>query len=413
MGKINSRKMKVLQINAVANTNSTGRIAEEIGKMLIREGHECFMAYGRSANKSNLELIKIGRNFDFYVHGVFTLLTDKHGFGSRRATKEFIKKVENRGFDLVVLHNLHGYFINIEVLFEWLDREGVPVVWTLYDCWAFTGHCTYFDDISCEKWRTHCSKCPKNNYYPKSYVDSSSVNFDMKKRIFNSVKGLKIVVHSNWLKELVKESYLRNFEVHVTPSAIDLDRFKPIDSELRRTFGIGSKQLLLGCASVWTKRKGLDHFIELHSMLNFSEYQIVLIGLSKSQLKTIPSNIIGISRTESIEELAQWYSAADVFLNLTTQDNFPTTNLEALACGTPVITYDTGGSPEAIDVETGMVVTKCDLIGIVKAIRELERKNRMELSMKCRARAEALFSSKNRYKDYLTIFEDVIAVADV
>ena len=401
--------MRILQINAVANSGSTGRIAEEIGKVLIKEGHQSYIAYGRVANSSTSELIRIGKKYDVYAHGIFTILTDKHGFGSVRATNIFIRKLEKIKPDIIVLHNLHGYYINIRMLFEWINNSGIPVVWILYDCWAFTGHCSYFDDIACEKWKNQCSKCPKYHQYPRSINDNSHDNYRLKKSIFNSLDKLEIIAHSQWLKGLIEQSFLGKHQIHITPSAINLQEFKPTESDLRERYKLESKRIILGCASVWSERKGLSDFLELNEKLNSDLYQLVLIGLSKRQIKHVDSNIIAISRTESIKELAQWYSAADVFVNPTTQDNFPTTNLEAIACGTPVITYDTGGSPEAIDSSTGIVVAKNDVDGIVKAIHALELLDYNEMRTKCRSRAEKLYNNETRYFDYLNIFEETLS----
>ncbi len=399
--------MRVLQINSVANSGSTGRIAEEIGNVLIANGHESYIAYGRGNAKSSSQLIKIGSDCDVYMHGAFTLLTDKHGFASSKATKNLISKIEEIQPDLIALHNLHGYYISFPILFEFLKTSDIPVVWTLFDCWAFTGHCSYFDDINCPKWKIHCEKCPKHKNYPSSWVDNSFQNFEDKKRLFTSLNKMEIITHSKWLGELVKESFLKNYRVHVTPSAINLDLFKPLESNLRERFELGSKKVILGCASTWSNRKGYTDFIALDKTIG-QDYQIVMIGLNNKELKLLPSNIIGLKRTESIEELAQWYSLAFVFVNPTSQDNFPTTNLEALACGTPVITYNTGGSPEAIDEHTGFVVDKGDVNVIVKKIEELKKLNYEEVSKACRLRAENLYDKKTRYLDYLRVFEQMV-----
>lgn len=399
--------MRVIQINAVANSGSTGRIAEEIGNVLLANSHESYIAYGRGTATSASKLIKIGSQKDVYFHGVYTVLTDKHGFASKRATENFIKEVEKIKPDLIALHNLHGYYINLEILFTYLSKTNIPVVWTLFDCWAFTGHCTYFDDIACVKWENHCGKCPKHYRYPSSWVDNSFDNFEVKQQLFTSVKKMELITHSQWLGDLVKKSFLRNYNVHVTPSAINLDLFKPMGSDLRSRYVLGGKKVILGCASTWSNRKGFQDFVKLSKNLS-NDYQIVMIGLNKKELKALPDNIIGLERTESIQELAQWYSLAHVFVNPTSQDNFPTTNLEALACGTPVITYNTGGSPEAIDGVTGVVVEKGSVSGILNAIEELEKREYDKLSKACRARAEFLFDKKRRYLDYLNIFQGML-----
>lgn len=400
--------MRVLQINAVANTGSTGRIAEEIGNVLMEHGHESYIAYGRGHAKSTSRLLKIGSTKDVYLHGIYTLLTDRHGFSSKGATERLIRQIQSIKPDILALHNLHGYYIHLPTLFDFIRTEQIPVLWTLFDCWAFTGHCSYFDDINCDKWKTHCHSCPKHRQYPGSWVDNSRQNFENKRSFFTSLKQLELVTHSYWLQALVKESFLQAVPVNVMPSAVNLDVFKPTSSELRNKYQLGSKKIILGCASVWSQRKGLSDFVQLSRLLN-AEYQIVLIGLSAKEIMKLPNSILGIQRTESIVELAQWYSLAYAFVNPTTQDNFPTTNLEALACGTPVITYNTGGSPEAIDEYTGFVVEKGDVPDIVKKIDLLGELNYAETSMRCRARAELLYDRKTRFLDYLVIFERMLA----
>lgn len=399
--------MRVLQINALANSGSTGRIAEEIGSVLLANGHESYIAYGRGNAESSSRLLKIGSNVDVYWHGAYTLLTDKHGFASKRATENFLRQVENIRPDLIALHNLHGYYIHLPTLFDFINLHEIPVVWTLFDCWAFTGHCSYFDDIECTKWKTHCESCPKSTRYPSSWVDNSFSNFREKQKLFCSVKKMQLITHSQWLSALVQDSFLKDFKVHVTPSAINLDLFKPSASDLRIRYDLGEKKIILGCANTWSNRKGYQDFIELSKHLN-EEYQIVMIGLNAKELKSLPKNIIGLQRTESIHELAQWYSMAHVFINPTSQDNFPTTNLESLACGTPVITYNTGGSPEAIDEHTGFVVEKGDIDGIVEKLKELKELNYQRMSLACRTRAETLYNKETRYLDYLHVFEEMV-----
>lgn len=399
--------MRVLQINSAANSGSTGRIAEEIGNVLLANGHESYIAYGRGNATSSSKLIKIGSRKDVYWHGVSTLLTDKHGFASKRATKDFIKEVDKINPDLIALHNLHGYYMHLPTLFTYINHYNIPVVWTLFDCWAFTGHCSYFDDIDCVKWKTHCNSCPKHKNYPSSWVDNSFENFEAKKQLFTSVKKMELITHSQWLAELVKNSFLRNYNIHVTPSAINLDLFRPIKSDLRSRHAFGDKKVVLGCASTWSNRKGYLDFMELSKNIS-NDYQIVMIGLNKKELKALPENIIGLERTESIEELAQWYSLAHVFVNPTSQDNFPTTNLEALACGTPVITYNTGGSSEAINEHTGFVVEKGSVVGILSAIDEMETRDYTSFSNACSERAKLLFDKKTRFLDYLNIFQGML-----
>ena len=400
--------MRVLQINATVNSGSTGRIAEDIGLVLMNNGHESYIAYGRGNQPSKSNKIKIGNQWDANWHGVVSLLLDRHGFASRKATKQLINKIEELKPDVINLHNIHGYYVNIEILFDYLKKINIPVVWTFHDCWPFTGHCTHFDSVGCEKWKTQCEKCPKTKLYPKSIgLDNSFKNYNDKKQIFNQLDNLHIITPSNWLKNLVKQSFLSKFPVSCIHNGIDLSKFSPVENveKLIQKWNLKDKIIVLGVASIWDRRKGLDDFISLSNKLS-DTYQIILIGLTKKQIAQLPKNIIGIERTESIEELAEYYSLAKVFVNPTYQDNFPTTNIEALACGTPVVTYNTGGSPEAIDKETGIVVEKGNVDELRDAIeRVTSAKTEYYDKEKCRKRAEKHFDKNERYQDYLQLFK--------
>jgi len=310
--------------------------------------------------------------------------------------------------DAILLHNLHGYYINIGILFEYLAEAQIPVLWTLFDCWAFTGHCSYFDDVNCVKWKTQCRNCPKTKAYPSSYFfDNSLKNFNDKKRLFNSITRMKIIVHSKWLRDLVENSFLKNYEIYVTPSGTDLKVFRPINSDLIVKYKLPAKKIILGCTNIWSSRKGFQDFINLNHLMD-GKYQIVLIGLNKKQLRLIPKDILGIARTENVEELAAWYSLADVYVNPTYSDNFPTTNIEALACGTPVITYNTGGSPEAIDEHTGLVVKKGDYMNLLNAIEILMSNGKSHYSEACRKRAISMYNKDDRYGDYLNTIYSMV-----
>lgn len=402
--------MKVLQINTTVNTTSTGRIAEEIGQTLMDQGYESVIAYRKAGPAGSLsDLIKIGNTFDMYLHGVKSRLLDRHGFGSKNPTKSLIKEIERVNPDVIGLHNIHGYYLNIEILFNHLKSVQKPVVWTFHDCWPFTGHCAYFDFVNCEKWKTECSSCPLTHAYPTSWhIDNSTKNFYDKKKIFTGLKNLTIVTPSKWLKNLVKQSFLKDYPVEVINNGIDLKRFKPVKTEsIIEKYSLNGYKIVLGVASVWDRRKGLDHFIELAKLMD-DDIRIVLVGLDKKQIQSLPQNIIGVERTESVEELAALYSCADVFVNPTLVDNFPTTNLEALACGTPVITYDTGGSPEAVDDETGIVVDKGNVGGLQESIMAILDNSKVNYGRICRERAENYYDKKDRYDDYLHLYRGMI-----
>lgn len=398
--------MKLLQINTTVNTTSTGRIAEEIGQTVMDAGHKSVIAYRKEGPAdSRSKLIKIGNDLDMYLHGIKTRLFDLHGFGSKRATRGLVNEIEKEDPDVIGLHNLHGYYLNIEILFNYLKKVQKPVVWTFHDCWPFTGHCAYFDSVDCTKWKTGCHDCPLKTKYPASYlVDNSEWNFAKKRELFNGLENLTIVTPSRWLSELVKKSFLQNYPVEVIHNGIDTTVFSPSSENLPAELILRNKKIVLGVASVWDQRKGLQDFIKLNSVLG-SDYQIVLAGLNETQRKDLPDGITAIPRTENVQQLAALYSAAEVFVNPTWIDNFPTTNIEALACGTPVITYKTGGSPEAIDSETGLVVEQGDIQGLNKAILKVSKNGKELYRSKCRMRAENYFNKDERFRDYLKLYE--------
>lgn len=362
--------MKVLMINVVCGIRSTGRICTDLADALTEQGHEVKIAYGRETvpEKYQKYAIRIGNDLDVKLHALKSRVFDSSGFGSKVATIKFIEWVKEFDPDVIHLHNIHGYYINIEVLFGYLKTCGKKIIWTLHDCWAFTGHCSHFDYIKCDRWKNGCFKCPQKKEYPKCYIaDYSEFNWKKKKELFTSVEHMVIVTPSKWLAGLVKQSFLGEYQIEVIYNGIDTDVFKPIPSDFKKHYGLEDKKILLGVASVWDSKKGFDDFIKLAGMLD-EGYKIVMVGLSKKQMKIIPNNILGIMRTNSTRELAEIYTAADMFLNLTYEDNYPTVNLEAQACGTPVITYRTGGSPESA-LGYGLVIDKGDINNLIKIIQ--------------------------------------------
>lgn len=341
--------MRILQINSVCGTGSTGRIATDMYDILKENGHECCIAYGRGDAPAGYNTIKIGNKYDIYYHALMNRITDKHGFYSGAATKKFIKQVEEYNPDVIHIHNIHGYYINIEILFNYLKQSNKPVIWTLHDCWSFTGHCAHFTYVGCDKWKLGCYDCPQLDTYPSSKVfDNSKENYQNKRRLFTGVSNLTIVTPSQWLAGLVKESYLGEYPIRVINNGIDLDVFKPTESDFRKQYGLENKHVILGVANIWDKRKGLDDFIELSKQLDDEKQAIVLVGLSDKQLKTLPKNIIGIKRTNSTKELAEIYTAADVFFNPSKEETFGLVTVEAMACGTPAVVLDASAAPELI-----------------------------------------------------------------
>lgn len=354
--------MRVLLINSVCGTGSTGKICVELAEKFEKDGCEVKVAYGRQSyvpEKYQKYAIRIGNDIGVKLHALNTRVTDRHGLCSKNATRAFLKWADEYSPDLLWLHNIHGYYINYELLFDWIkSRPQMEVKWTLHDCWAFTGHCSHFTFVKCEQWKTKCVSCVQKNRYPASnFLSNCADNFQRKRKSFTGVKNLTIITPSCWLADIVKQSFLKEYAIEVINNTINTDVFSPTPSDFRKKYGFESKKIILGVASVWDDRKGLYDFYKLAEKLD-DNYAIVLVGLNDKQLHGLPKNILGIKRTNGQKELAEIYTAADVFVNTTYEDTYPTVNLEAQACGTPVLTYRTGGSPES--VQFGAVVDSFD-----------------------------------------------------
>ena len=401
--------MKILQVNSVASFGSTGRIVEQIGYTAVSYGHICAVAHGvKYLHSSFMRQLTIGSRCDLFFHEINSFLLDRHGLGARLATNRFCNEIVHLSPNVVHLHNIHGYYLNYPILFDYLSSVNTPIVWTLHDCWPFTGHCCYFDRLGCDKWKTGCGHCPGLSVYPRSlFVDRSARNWRLKKECFTSVLDrLTIVPVSNWLESFVRQSFLKDAAIQTIHNGVDIETFSPREvSSLKEYYSLGEKKVVLGVALPWTARKGFEDMIRLASTLPSNEYQVMMVGLSDKQMKHLPSNIIGVKRTNSAVELAELYSLATVFVNPTYEDNFPTVNIEALACGTPVITYRTGGSPEAIDDETGIVVEKGDVAGMASAVASVDKH---AYSAPCRARALRLFDKDKCFEKYIRLYERLL-----
>lgn len=394
----------LFQISLSVTNRSVGGIAKHIGEKAIQKGWESFITYTHQTElaESNSKLIKISSKADFYLHALITRCFDSHGLGSYFSTLKLIREIEEIKPDIIHLHNIHGYYLNYDVLFNYLNSKPVPVVWTLHDCWAFTGHCTHFISANCFKWKTECNHCPLTREYPKSFIDNSRFNFQLKKKLFGANKNLHIVTVSNWLANFVNQSFLKNTLIDVIHNGIDLNVFHPQVKDID-----DSKFTILGVSSVWNKSKGLYDFYKLRRKLDI-EYRIVLVGLTDKQIKELPDGIEGFTKTENVSELVEMYASADVFVNTTYADTFPTVNIEALACGKPVITYRTGGSPEAIDDSTGVVVEQGDVDSIIIAIEKIKSKGSVFYTKNCRRRAELYFDKDKCFDSYISLYDKIL-----
>ena len=425
--------MRVAIINTVIGTGSVGRIACGTADEVIRNGGRVLLCRGRGQEVSGYENYRIGSDADMYMHGALSRISDKHGLYSRGATRRLIKRLEEFDPDLIQLHNIHGYYVNYPMLFDWLKGCGKPVVWTLHDCWSFTGHCVHFEYCGCDKWlrgnAVGCFDCPEKNEYPASYFrDASRSNYRIKRSSFSDVPDLHLVTPSEWLKSRLALSFMADYSVGVINTGIDPEAFRPVMSDIRERYGLEDKVLLLGVANPWRERKGFCDFAELYRMLETrapGRYTVAMIGPQNPGQIRLPEGIIRIGHTDSIEELAGWYSTADIYVNLTYGDTFPTTNIEALACGTPVVTYRTGGSPEilgcpylpepdageaAADEQTeisdiGAVVPKGDLDRAADSIEAVWERGKK--SEPCRERS-LKYAKEDKYREYLELYMNVL-----
>lgn len=388
---------KLLQINICNAMLSTGKIAEDISKVASRHGWETYTAWGRFAKPSISKQFQVGGIWNTYTHYAAHKLFDREGLVSKYATRKLIKKIEEIKPDIIHLHVIHDHYLNYPLLFEYLAHANTHVVWTLHDCWAFTGGCMYYDMQNCEKWKNGCNACPEHRAI---LCDNTEKQYTLKRHLLSNIKNLTFVPVSDWLGEALRESHHKYRPIKTIHNGIDISLFRPLCEKKK-----DGKFRIIGVAGVWAKRKGLDDFVRLRTMLP-SEYEITLIGLSDKQIKRMPNGIKGISRTTDIKELAQLYSESDVYVNPTYSDTFPTTNIEALACGTPVITYKTGGSPEAIDEKTGTVVEQGDMDGLVSAIKQMKKEPLSPSD--CRRRAEEHFDKDKCFEKYIELYNELI-----
>ena len=393
----------LLQINITANWGSTGKIAESIGALARKKGWDSYIAYGGSCNNSQSKLIRVGGRCNRFFHFAEQRIRDNEGLCSRKPTKELIRHIKQINPDIIQLHNIHDHYLNYLLLFEFLNQTGIKVVWTFHDCWAFTGHCFHFVTAGCDKWKTGCYDCPLSNEYPKTCIDKSKRNYELKKQLFVGCKNLTIVPCSDWMASFVRQSFLKDKRIEVIKNGVDLKVFKPSKG---KNMGGGN---ILAVSSIWNKEKGLNDIFTLRKLLP-KEYSITVVGLSKKQISELPQGIKGIRRTQNVQELVALYSNARVLINTTYADTFPTVNLEALACGTPVVTYRTGGAPETISESTGLVVEQGDIKAMADAVKSICNTDVVKYREECRRRAEEYFDKNKCFEQYLSLYNSLLTI---
>lgn len=394
--------MKIVQINSTCGIGSTGKICVDISEMLTNSGIENYILY---TGKTNGYEFGIGCASKKYIHlqSLKSHLFGNYGFNSNKSTKKIINELERINPDIVHLHNIHSHDCNLEILFKYFKFKKVKLIWTFHDCWAFTGYCTHFTMAKCDKWMFGCEKCPQYKEY-SFFIDKSKSIYHKKKKLFSNL-DMTIVTPSKWLANLLKESFLKYYDVKVINNGIDLNIFKPTNSNFRKQYNISKKKnILLGVSFDWGIRKGLDIFIELANILDYNKYQIVLVGTNDSIDRQLPSNIISIHRTQNQNELAKIYTVADWFINPTREENYPTVNMEAIACGTPVITFNTGGSAEMLG-NCGMVVKCNEIDRLVKIIKEYDARNGFSC-VSCQKKATE-YDKECKYEKYINLYRSV------
>lgn len=405
--------MKILQINTVAVHGSTGRITEGIGEEIVKRGGQSYIAYGRhQPSGSQFELIQIGGKADVWNHVLQTRLFDRHGLGSKQATNQFILTIEQLRPDIIHLHNIHGYYLNIEILFEYLKRVRIPVVWTFHDCWPMTGHCTYFTAVKCDKWMSQCHNCPRLHGYPQSlFWDGSRRNHSLKRELFTSVDRMVVVPVSAWLGSVAERSFFQKYPIRPIQNGIDIETFAPRSAsrlkEIRRKYDFGDKFVILGVATPWSDEKGLSDFIELRKHLD-TDCVIVLVGVTPQQMKRLPAGIIGIERTDNAAELADLYACADLFVNGSFEETFGLVTAEAMSCGTPVVVYDATACPEIVTPQTGFVIPVKNIGAMCATISAYQKIGKKAYSRNCRDYTQTHLDKRVKYAEYVDLYEQIM-----
>lgn len=403
--------MKILQLNTVyKNGGSTGRIVYDLQRIHEQSGIDSYVAYGFNTNNEAVKnTICLQCSFRRKWNILKCRLFARHGFYNATETKRLIRYMNEVKPDVIHLHNIHNHYVNVEMLFDYIKKHEIPVVWTLHDCWPFTGWCAYFDYAQCDKWKTGCHHCPSKHDYPFTwFFDRSESNYLKKKVVFCGVKNLTLVTPSRWLADLTRESFLKEYPVEVIYNGADTDVFHPLETDLKNRLGIAGKKMILAIAAKLAKRKGAEYLLQIPAKLRDDEV-LVILGLTEGQVLSLPKEkCIGVTYTNSVQELAEYYSAADVFINPTLEDNFPTTNIEALACGTPIVTFKTGGSVEVIDEHTGFVVEQRDLDAMLGAVRKILSKGKAHYQNHCCKKAANLYEKERQYMKYVELYRRII-----
>lgn len=402
----------LLQIDACLNFGSTGRITEDIAKLAISQGWECYIIHGaRYVNRpSVMEAFTPGSVVDEYLHFAEHFFFDNDGLSSRRATKRLIKKIQEIKPDIIQLHDIHDHWLNYRLLFVYLNTLDIPVVWTQHDCWSFTGDCGHFTALKCEQWEICCTQeCPfRLHPFTRRFINHAKQHYELKRELFTATKNLILVPVSHWLERILKESFLRERPIQTIYNGVDTSVFKPLDNVCAplKKYGLADTQFVIGVATAWSERKGFKDYCKLSALMP-EGVKIVLVGLDEKLCQEAEKfGIIGLARTENVGELVALYNGASIVMNLSYEETFGLTTVEGFACGTPSIVYNATASPELVTPETGIVVEPGDVDGVTKAVCQLISKEKPVNA--CRERAALYFNKDDRFQEYIDLYESLI-----
>jgi len=399
---------KIALINSVCGYGSTGNIVIDLCNKIDKSNMQGHIFYG--FHKTNYKsATKFSSDIYVKLNILKTRLFGKHSFYSKFATKKLIRLLKEYNPDLIHINQVHGHYLNIPILFNYIEKENIPIVWTMHDCWPITGHCAHFEYINCEKWKKGCYDCPQLLSYPVSLIfDRSKVNWKDKNKYFNKPNNMNIICPSEWLASIIKQSFLNSYPIKTINNGIDLTIYKPVNiDKLRKEFGLEDEFIVLGTRGKWFDPINKKHTLELISKMP-DDIRIVLLGVKKSEINNLPNNLIGVPYTSDKKLLSKYFSLADVFINLTLEDTFPTINIESLACGTPIVTFDSGGSPEIIDKKTGVVVDKGNFEKVLSAINKIKNSD-VNYKTNCRERAEKLYRNTECYNKYIRLYTELMS----
>lgn len=402
--------MKVLQINGVAKSGSTGKIVSGIATALRDRGHVALVAYsGNKENVADSHYYKIGSRMHTKWHQLLAYAFGDAGFHSSSETKKLIRYIKKEKPDLIHLHNIYSFYLNVDMLLSYLAESNIPVVWTVHDCWALTGKCTHFIFTGCQKWQQECRACPLKRDYPASLLlDRTTDLYRRKKKLYAGLAGkMTMVCVSNWVKSIVDQSLLKDFPNTVIYNGVDPQVFHPVQTqELRKAYDLEQKFVVLGVSNGWGKNKGFQDFLELAKLVDES-VQIVLIGLSPEQIAMLPDNILGLPKTRDARELNLWYNAADVFVSFSKAETMGMVVAEAMSCGTPAVVMPTTASPELVDDATGFVNESATPAECCRHVRHIQQLGKQHYAENCIIRADALFSNEKNYAKYVDLYEKI------